>query len=169
MTLFKSARSVALLTCSLLGPVGMMSSSAQAQTSYPNKSVRIVVGFSAGGTTDVLARILAKDMSEDLGQSFVVENKPGAGSNIGAELVVRAAPDGYTLFMMAVTNAINHTLYSNLKFDVIKDFSPIGLAAKVPNMLVINPKVPVNSVKELIEYAQKNPTAINFASSGAGT
>jgi tripartite-type tricarboxylate transporter receptor subunit TctC len=94
MKLFKSARSDALLACSLLGPLGMMSSSAQAQTPYPTKPVRIVVGFSAGGSTDVLARILAKDMTEDLGQSFVVENKPGAGSNIAAELVVRAAPDG---------------------------------------------------------------------------
>jgi tripartite-type tricarboxylate transporter receptor subunit TctC len=108
-------------------------------------------------------------MTEDLGQSFVVENKPGAGSNIATELVVRAPADGYTLLMIAVTNAINQTLYSNLKFDVIKDFSPVGLAAKVPNMLVINPKVPVNTVQELIAYAKKNPGALNFASSGAGT
>ena len=165
----QSRRSFALSAVCLLSVLNLMALSVQAQTPYPTKPVRIVVGFSAGGSTDVLARILAKDMTEDLGQSFVVENKPGAGSNIAAELVVRAAPDGYTLFMMAVTNAINQTLYSNLKFDVIKDFSPIGLAAKVPNMLVINPKVPVNSVKELIEYAKKNPTAINFASSGAGT
>lgn len=169
MKLFKSARSVALLACSLLGPLGMMSSSAQAQTPYPTKPVRIVVGFSAGGATDVLARILAKDMTEDLGQSFVVENKPGAGSNIGAEFVARAAPDGYTLFMIAITQAINHTLYSNLKFDVLKDFSAIGLAAKLPNMLVINPTVPVNTVQELIEYAKKNPATLNFASSGAGS
>jgi tripartite-type tricarboxylate transporter receptor subunit TctC len=169
MTLFKSARSAALLACSLLGSLGMMSSSAQAQTQYPTKSVRIVVGFSAGGSTDVLARILAKGMTEDLGQSFVVENKPGAGSNIAAELVVRSPADGYTLLMIAVTNAINQTLYPNLKFDVIKDFSPVGLAAKVPNMLVIYPKLPINSVKELIEYAKKNPGTLNFASSGAGT
>jgi tripartite-type tricarboxylate transporter receptor subunit TctC len=165
----QSRRSLALSAVCLLSVLNLMALPAQAQTSYPTKSVRIVVGFSAGGSTDVLARILAKDMAEDLGQSFVVENKPGAGSNIAAELVVRAAPDGYTLFMMAVTNAINQTLYSNLKFDVIKDFSPIGLAAKVPNMLVIYPKVPVNSVQELIAYAKKNPSALNFASSGAGT
>ena len=167
----QSRRSLALSAVCLLSVLNLMAlpAQAQAQTPYPTKPVRIVVGFSAGGSTDVLARILAKDMTEDLGQSFVVENKPGAGSNIAAELVVRAAPDGYTLFMMAVTNAINQTLYSNLKFDVIKDFSPIGLAAKVPNMLVINPKVPVNSVQELIAYAKKNPGALNFASSGAGT
>ena len=171
MTPFKSASSAALLACSLLGPLGMMSSpaQAQAQTSFPTKSVRIVVGFSAGGSTDVLARILAKGMTEDLGQSFVVENKPGAGSNIAAELVVRSPADGYTLLMIAVTNAINQTLYPNLKFDVLKDFSPVGLAAKVPNMLVIYPKLPINSVKELIEYAKKNPGTLNFASSGAGT
>ena len=169
MALFKSARSAALLACSLLGPLGMMSSPVQAQTPFPTKSVRIVVGFSAGGSTDVLARILAKGMTEDLGQSFVVENKPGAGSNIAAELVVRSPADGYTLLMIAVTNSINQTLYPNLKFDVIKDFSPVGLAAKVPNMLVIYPKLPINSVKELIEYAKKNPGTLNFASSGAGT
>ena len=125
----QSRRSFALSAVCLLSVLNLMALPAQAQTPYPTKPVRIVVGFSAGGSTDVLARILAKDMAEDLGQSFVVENKPGAGSNIAAELVVRAAPDGYTLFMMAVTNAINQTLYSNLKFDVIKDFSPIGLAA----------------------------------------
>ena len=156
-------------TCGVLVCVGLLVPSAQAQTSYPNKPVRILVGFSAGGATDVIARLLAKEMTEDLGQSVVVENKPGAGSNIAAESVVRSAPDGYTLFMMAVTNAINQTLYPNLKFDVIKDFSPIGLAAKVPNLMVVNLKVPANSVQELIDYAKKNPGVLNFASSGAGT
>jgi tripartite-type tricarboxylate transporter receptor subunit TctC len=140
---------------------------AQAQAPYPNKPVRILVGFSAGGATDVIARLLAKEMTEDLGQSVVVENKPGAGSNIAAESVVRSAPDGYTLFMMAVTNAINQTLYPNLKFDVIKDFSPIGLAAKVPNLMVVNLKVPANSVQELIDYAKKNPGKLNYASSAS--
>ena len=155
--------------CGVLACVGLLVPTAQAQAPYPNKPVRILVGFSAGGATDVIARLLAKEMTEDLGQSVVVENKPGAGSNIAAESVVRSAPDGYTLFMMAVTNAINQTLYTNLKFDVIKDFSPIGLAAKVPNLMVVNLKVPANSVQELIDYAKKNPGALNFASSGAGT
>jgi tripartite-type tricarboxylate transporter receptor subunit TctC len=167
----QSRRSLALSAACLLGALNLMAlpAQAQAQAAYPTKPVRIVVGFSAGGSTDVLARLLAKDMTEDLGQSFVVENKPGAGSNIAAELVVRAPADGYTLLMIAVTNAINQTLYPNLKFDVLKDFSPVGLAAKVPNMLVIYPKLPINSVQELIEYAKKNPSAVNFASSGAGT
>ena len=128
-----------------------------------------MVGFSAGGTTDVVARILAKELTEELGQSFVVENKPGAGSNIGVESVVRAPADGYTLLMMAVTSAINQTLYPKLRFDITKDLAPIALAAKVPNVLVVNPGVPVNTVQELIDYGKKNPGKLNFASSGSGT
>lgn len=141
----------------------------QAQSDYPNKAVRLVVGFSAGGSTDVVARLLAKELTQDLGQSFVVENRPGASSNIATEGVIRSPNDGYTLFMMAVTNAINQTLYTNLKFDILKDFSPIALGAKVPNVLVINPKLPINTVQELIAYATKNPGTLNFASSGTGT
>jgi tripartite-type tricarboxylate transporter receptor subunit TctC len=153
----------------LAGLASALSFSAAAQGSYPDKSVRIVVGFSAGGATDVVARLLAKELSEELGQSFIVENKPGAGSNIATEYVVRAPADGYTLLMMAVTSTINQTLYPNLKFDVTKDLTAVALGAKVPNLLVINPKVPVNSVKELVEYANKNPGKLNFASSGSGT
>jgi len=151
------------------GLMAAASSSAQAQGNYPDKTVRIVVGFSAGGTTDVVARILAKELTEELGQSFVVENKPGAGSNIGVESVVRAPADGYTLLMMAVTSAINQTLYPKLRFDITKDLAPIALAAKVPNVLVVNPGVPVNTVQELIDYGKKNPGKLNFASSGSGT
>ena len=117
----------------------------------------------------MVARLLAKELSEELGQSFIVENKPGAGSNIATEYVVRAPADGYTLLMMAVTSTINQTLYPNLKFDVTKDLTAVALGAKVPNLLVINPKVPVNSVKELVDYANKNPGKLNFASSGSGT
>jgi len=151
------------------GLMAVTAASAQAQGNYPDKTVRIVVGFSAGGTTDVVARILAKELTEELGQSFVVENKPGAGSNIGVESVVRAPADGYTLLMMAVTSAINQTLYPKLRFDITKDLAPIALAAKVPNVLVVNPGVPVNTVQELIEYGKKNPGKLNFASSGSGT
>ncbi|NDY83872.1 tripartite tricarboxylate transporter substrate binding protein [Orrella sp. NBD-18] len=143
--------------------------SVSAQANYPDKSVRIVVGFSAGGSTDVVARLLAKELGEEFGQSFIVENKPGAGSNIAAEYVARAPADGYTLLMMAVTSTINQTLYPNLKFDILKDLTPVALGAKVPNLLVVNPKVPVNSVKELVAYANKNPGKLNFASSGSGT
>ncbi|ARP80710.1 MFS transporter [Bordetella genomosp. 8] len=143
--------------------------SAPAQAAYPDKPVRIVVGFSAGGTTDVIARIMAKELTEALGQSFVIENKPGAGSNIGTEYVARSAPDGYTLYFVAVTSAINQTLYSKLNFDLVKDFAPVALAAKVPNVLVVNPQVPVKSVKELVDYAKAHPGKLAFASSGSGT
>ncbi|VCU70687.1 Tripartite tricarboxylate transporter family receptor [Pigmentiphaga humi] len=144
-------------------------SGAAGAASYPDKAVRVVVGFSAGGTTDVAARIIAKELGDDLGQSFVVENKPGAGSNIGAELVARAKPDGYTLYMVAVTSAINQTLYKNLSFDIAKDFAPIALVIKVPNILVVNPSLPVKSVPELVSYLKAHPGKISFASSGSGT
>jgi len=140
-----------------------------AQAAYPERPVRIVVGFSAGGSTDVVARILAKELSEELGQSFVVENKPGGGSNIAASEVARAKPDGYTLLMVAVTSAINETLYRNLDFSLVKDFAPVALGVKVPNVLVVNPSVPVKTVKELVDYAKANPGKLAFASSGSGT
>jgi tripartite-type tricarboxylate transporter receptor subunit TctC len=140
-----------------------------AHAAYPDKPVRIVVGFSAGGTTDVIARIMAKELTESLGQSFVVENKPGAGSNIATDQVKRADPDGYTLLFVAVTSAINQTLYKNVNFDLTKDFTPVALGAKVPNILVVNPQVPVKSVQELVDYATKNPGKLAFASSGSGT
>jgi tripartite-type tricarboxylate transporter receptor subunit TctC len=148
---------------------GVLGFSATASAAYPDHPIRMVVGFSAGGTTDVVARILAKEVSTELGQSIVVENRPGAGSNIGAEIVARAKPDGYTLYMVAVTSAINQTLYKNIKFNLLKDFAPIALAVKVPNILVVNPKLPVHSVKELVEYAKAHPGTLNFASSGSGT
>jgi len=155
--------------CLLAGLTTTFAVSAAAQGNYPDKPVRVIVGFSAGGTTDVVARVLSKELTDELGQSFIVENKPGAGSNIATEFVVRAPADGYTLLMMAVTSAINQTLYPNLKFDVTKDLRAVALGAKVPNILVINPKLPVNTVKELVDYANKNPGKLNFASSGSGT
>jgi len=136
---------------------------------YPDKPVRVLVGFSAGGTTDVIARILSKELTESLGQTFVVENKPGAGSNIAVGEVARAKPDGYTLLMVAVTSAINHTLYQNLTFDLTKDFDAVALGARVPNVLVVHPSLPVQNVKELVDYARANPGKLNVASSGSGT
>jgi tripartite-type tricarboxylate transporter receptor subunit TctC len=153
----------------LASAAALFAASAPTQAAYPDKPVRIVVGFTAGGTTDVIARIMAKELTESLHQSFVIENKPGAGSNIGAEYVARAAPDGYTLYFVAVTSAINQTLYSKLNFDLVKDFAPIALAAKVPNVLVVNPQLPVKSVKELVDYAKAHPGKLAFASSGSGT
>ncbi len=157
------------LAATLLTAAAGVFASGVALAAYPDKPVRIVVGFSAGGTTDVIARIMAKELTESLGQSFVVENKPGAGSNIATDQVQRAAPDGYTLLFVAVTSAINQTLYKNVNFDLTKDFTPVALGAKVPNILVVNPAVPVKSVQELVDYAKKNPGKLAFASSGSGT
>ncbi|ETG99391.1 tripartite tricarboxylate transporter family receptor [Bordetella pertussis I036] len=151
------------------GILGAAAIGATAHTAYPDKPVRIVVGFSAGGTTDVIARIMAKELTEALGQSFVVENKPGGGSNIATDYVARATPDGYTLLFVAVTSAINQTLYKNVNFDLTKDFAPVALGAKVPNILVLNPSVPVKSVQELVAYTKANPGKLAFASSGSGT
>ena len=119
------------LTCALvLTPLAaLVAAPVQAKSDYPERPVRIIVGFPAGGTTDVIARIMAKELSDRLKQSFIVENRPGAGSNIGAEAAARATPDGYTLYFVAVTSAINQTLYPNLNFDLRKDFVPVGFGA----------------------------------------
>jgi len=141
-----------------------------AQAPYPAKPIRLVVPFPPGGTTDILARIVAQKLTEAWGQPVVVDNRPGAGGNIGAELVAKSAPDGYTLLMGTVgTHAINASLYAKLPYDHVKDFAPVILVAGVPNVLVVNPSVPVNSVAELIAYAKANPGKLNFASSGSGT
>ena len=142
---------------------------ASAQGAYPNKPVRIVVGFSAGGTTDIVARIMAKELTAALGQSFVVDNKPGAGSNIATDMVAAAPPDGYTLLFVAVTSTINQTLYPNVKFDLNRDFEAVALGAKVPNILVVHPSVPAKNVKEFIDWARANEGKISYASSGSGT
>ena len=143
---------------------------AQAPAAYPTKPIRLVVPFPAGGATDIFAREVAKHLTEAWGQSVVVDNRPGAGGNIGSELVAKSAPDGYTLEMGTVgTHAINASLYSKMPYDHIKDFVPVILVAGVPNVLEVNPSVPVNSVQELIAYAKANPGKLNFASSGSGT
>jgi tripartite-type tricarboxylate transporter receptor subunit TctC len=137
---------------------------------YPTKPIRIVVPFPAGGATDLFARAAAQKMTEAWGQSVVVDNRPGAGGNIGTELVAKALPDGYTLEMGTVgTHAINASLYAKMPYDHVKDFAPIILVAGVPNVLVVHPSVPANSVQELIAYLKANPGKVNFASSGSGT
>lgn len=148
---------------------GSLGVSTQAFAAYPDKPIRMVVGFSAGGTTDVVARIVGKEIGDALGQPVVVENRPGAGSNIATDMAAAAAPDGYTLYMVAVTAAINQTLYKNVKFNLVNDFAPVALAVRVPNVLVVNPNVPAKSVQELVAYAKANPGKMNFASSGSGT
>ncbi|WP_235931940.1 Bug family tripartite tricarboxylate transporter substrate binding protein [Sheuella amnicola] len=154
----------ALALCSAMTSLG-----AQAQD-YPNRPIRFVVPYSAGTTTDVIARIYAQKLSEELGQSVVVDNKAGAGGNIAAETVARAAPDGYTLtFSTSATHATNPALYSKVPFDPIKDFTHITLMVSAPNMLVINPKVPANNMAELIAYAKANPGKLTYISAGSGT
>jgi tripartite-type tricarboxylate transporter receptor subunit TctC len=137
---------------------------------YPNRTIRLVVPFPAGGTTDILAREAAQKLTEVLGQAVVVDNRPGAAGNIGSDLVAKSAPDGYTLLMGTVgTHAINPSLYSKMPYDHVKDFAPVVLVAGVPNVLVVNPALPVKSVSDLIKLAKDKPGQINFASSGSGT
>ena len=140
-----------------------------AMAAFPERPITLVVGFAAGGPTDTLARVLATEMGNALNQSVIVENKPGAGSNVAAQYVARAKPDGYTLLMVAVTSAINQTLYTKPGFNLTTDFEPIGLAGKIPSLLVVHPDIPVRSVSELVAYAKANPSKINFGSSGTGT
>ncbi|WP_370678795.1 Bug family tripartite tricarboxylate transporter substrate binding protein [Comamonas sp. GB3 AK4-5] len=158
-----------LLAVGALGLQLPAQAQSQASGTYPAKPVRIVVGFSAGGTTDVVARIMAKELTQALGQTFMVDNKPGGGSNIATDLVAAAQPDGYTLLFVAVTSAINQTLYPNVKFDLNRDFEAVALGAKVPNVLVVHPSVPAKNVKELIAWAKANNDKVSYASSGSGT
>jgi tripartite-type tricarboxylate transporter receptor subunit TctC len=136
--------------------------------SYPSRPVRIIVGFPAGGGVDIIARLMGQWLSERLGQPFLIENRPGAGSNIATEAVVRAAPDGYTLLLVHASNAINATLYDKLNFNFIRDIAPVAGIIVVPNVMVVNPSVPAKTVPEFIAYAKANPGKINIASGGIG-
>jgi tripartite-type tricarboxylate transporter receptor subunit TctC len=137
---------------------------------WPQRQVTIVVPFTAGGTTDMFARILAQGLQQKFGTPFVVENRPGAGGNVGAAMVARAPKDGYTLLLGTVsTHAINPFIYKNLAHDTEKDFQPISLIARLPNMLVVNTKIPASTVAELVEHLKKNPDKLSYGSSGAGT
>jgi len=135
---------------------------------YPTRPVRIIVGFPAGVAPDIVARVIGQALSDRLGQQFVVENRPGAGSNIGTEIVVRAPPDGYTLLLAVSSGAINAALYSNLGFNFVRDIAPIGMIGLGPFVMVVNPKLPTKTVPEFIAYAKANPGKINFASQGTG-
>ena len=136
---------------------------------YPTRPVRWIVGYPAGGTTDIVARIIGAWLSERLGPQFIVENKPGAGNNIATAEVARAAPDGYTMLLVNPANAINTTLYRHLPFNFMKDVAPVAGFMRVPNVMEVNPSVPANTVAEFIAYAKANPGKINWASSGNGT
>jgi tripartite-type tricarboxylate transporter receptor subunit TctC len=141
---------------------------AWAQT-YPARPVRIVVGLTAGSASDIVARLVGQWLSERLGQQFIVENRPGAGTNIAAEAVVRAAPDGYTLLLTASPNAINASLYDKLNFNFIRDIAPVAAISREPNVVLVNPSVPTRTVPEFIAYAKANPGRLNMASAGNGT
>jgi tripartite-type tricarboxylate transporter receptor subunit TctC len=137
---------------------------------WPAKQVNLIVPFSAGGTTDLFGRLLAQHMQKNFGQPFIVENRAGAGGNLGAAAVAKAAPDGYTFLVGTVsTHAINPFLYSKLPYDTVKDFAPVSLIARLPNILVVHPSLPVNNVQELIAYLKANPDKLSYGSSGAGT
>jgi tripartite-type tricarboxylate transporter receptor subunit TctC len=141
-----------------------------AQSDYPSKPIRLVVGFAAGGISDVLGRALAAKMSQTIGQQVIVENKPGAGTTIAGEFIAKSAPDGYTIWLQDITtHAINATLYPRLPYDSVKDFTPVGLVASTPLMLVVHPSTPAKSVQELVAYLKASPGKYAYGSSGTGT
>lgn len=146
-------------------------SGAAAQSAYPSRPITIIVGFSAGGTTDIITRLISDELRKGLGQPIIIENKPGAGGNIGAEIVAKAKPDGHTLLMGSVGPlAINASLYKRMPYDNLKDLTPISLVAHVPNMLVVNPRtVPAQTFQEFVALAKANPGKYFYASTGSGT
>jgi tripartite-type tricarboxylate transporter receptor subunit TctC len=149
--------------------LGWFSASPALADVYPSRPIRLVVGYAAGGATDVIARLVGQKLSEALGQPVVIENRPGAGATVASDMVARSAPDGYTIFMSTIANTINSSLYPKLPFDFVRDFSPITLVASIPNVLVVHPSVPAKDLKEFIALAKSKPGEINFASSGSGS
>jgi tripartite-type tricarboxylate transporter receptor subunit TctC len=155
----------AIVVAFVLGSAGV-----KAEDKYPSKPVRIVVSFSAGGPTDTVARVMGAKMADLLGQQFVVENKVGAGGNIGADLVAKAPPDGYTLLMATVsTHAINPGLYKNMPYDPVRDFAPIGQVGVTPTLLGVHPSIPATDVKSLVAVLKENPGKFTYGSSGLGS
>lgn len=143
---------------------------AGAQDAYPNQAIRFVVPAASGGPTEIVTRMLAENMSKDLGVPVIVEAKPGAGGNIGAEAVVRAKPDGYTILMGTIgTNAINQTLYKNMSYKPLEDLVPVSQVVQYPLVVVVNPELPIHTIADLVNYAKKNPGKLNRASGGTGT
>jgi tripartite-type tricarboxylate transporter receptor subunit TctC len=149
------------------GALPVLSRTARAQA-YPARPVHIIVPFAAAGPNDIVARVVAQWMSEHLGRPFVIENRPGAGTNVGTEIVVHAPPDGYTALVVSSSHAINATLYDKLSFSFIRDIAPVASIMRVPNVMVVNPAFPARSVREFIDYGKANPGKLNFASSGIG-
>jgi tripartite-type tricarboxylate transporter receptor subunit TctC len=163
-------RRLAILSVVLIAVfAAVRNAGAQSVDGYPNRPVKLVVGFAAGGPTDLLARIIGQWLTDRLGQQFVIENRPGAGSNIATETVVNAAPDGYTILIVATGNAINTSFYDKLPFDFVRDIAPVAGLARVPSVMAINPQVPAKTVAEFIAYGKANPGKVNAASGGTGT
>jgi tripartite-type tricarboxylate transporter receptor subunit TctC len=162
-----SRRSVICLVAMGISAIASMGSAAALD--YPTRPVRWVVGYPAGGATDILARLIGQQLSEKFGQQFVIENKPGAGNNIGTEAVINAEPDGYTVLLVNPANYINASLYTNLKFNFIRDIAPVASFTRVPNVMTVAPSVPAKTVAEFIAYVKANPGKVNMASSGNGT
>ena len=152
-----------------IGISAIASIGSAAALDYPTRPVRWVVGYPPGGATDIIARLIGQRLSEKLGQQFVIENKPGAGNNIATEAVINAEPDGYTLLLVNPANYINATLYTNLKFNVVRDIAPVAAFNRVPNVMTVNKDVPAKTVAEFIAYVKANPGKVNMASSGNGT
>jgi tripartite-type tricarboxylate transporter receptor subunit TctC len=146
----------------------VLSRVARAQA-YPSRPVRIIVPFAAGGSTDIVARLMGQWLSERLGQQFVTENRPGAGSNVGTEVVVNACPDGYTLLLVGASSAINMTLYEKLNFNFLRDITPVAGIISIPFIMALNPGVPAKTIPEFIAYAEMNPSKVNMGSGGNGT
>lgn len=154
----------------LIAAAGLYNPAATAQGGYPNKPVRVVVPFAAGGTTDIVTRILAQRLTESWGQQLIVDNRPGAGGNIGSEIVAKSPADGYTVLMATVaTHGINASLYSKIPYDPVKDFAPVTLVASTPSVLMVTPSLPVTSVKDLVVLAKARPGQLNFGSPGNGS
>jgi tripartite-type tricarboxylate transporter receptor subunit TctC len=161
-------RGTAVVVCLVaLAPLAV--GAARAQDGYPSKPIRFVSPFSAGGSTDILARYIGQKFNEAWKQPVVVENRPGAGGNVGAEAVAKAPPDGYTLLLSASSVAINPSLYAKMTFDTAKDLAPVGLAGTAPNVLVVHPSLPARTMKEFIALARREPGALQYASGGNGT
>ncbi|MEO7640065.1 MAG: tripartite tricarboxylate transporter substrate-binding protein, partial [Ramlibacter sp.] len=151
-----------VLGCTALG------AAAQADD-YPNRPIKWIVGYPPGGTTDLLARLMGQYLSTKLGQQVIIENRAGGGNNIGTEFAIKAAPDGYTLFLVNPANAINATLYKSLNFNFLNDMVPVAGIVRVPNVMTVTKNFPARTVAEFIAYGKQNPDKINMASSGAGT
>jgi tripartite-type tricarboxylate transporter receptor subunit TctC len=162
-----SRGTIALICCTLFAITNANNSALALD--YPTHPARIIVGYPPGGSTDILARIFGQYLTEKLGQQFIVENKPGAGNNIGTEAAAKAAPDGYTFLLVNPANTINASLYKHLNFVFLNDIDPVAGFIRVPNVMEVNPNVPANTVAEFIAYAKANPDKVNIASSGNGT